>query len=142
MHESSQDGGQDRVKGLSMRPISQIPGVKPCLLGLAALATLALAGCASSNWSQTYDDTTGATAARTPAASSPAVHVPRQARRQPTDVSATAPAHPDPDRRIARRSDVTSDASPAPKPLSDEWLKLEDEKEDKLRRTMNICRGC
>jgi len=127
-----------------MRPISQISAVKLCLLGLATLATLALAGCASSNWSQTYDDTTGATAPRTRSASSPAAPVPRQAtaRHRPTDVSATAPVRDDADRRMARRSDVTSDAAPAPKPLSDEWLRLEDEKEDKLRRTMNICRGC
>jgi len=125
-----------------MRPISQIPAVKPCLLGLAALATLALAGCASSNLSQAYD-TTGATAAPARATSEPAVDVPRQARarRQPTEVSATAPVR-DADRRVARRSDVANDVSAAPKPLSDEWLRLEDEKEDKLRRTMNICRGC
>ena len=130
-----------------MRPISQIPAVKLCLLGLAALATLTLAGCASSNLSQTYDDTTGSTASRTRAETEPAAPAPRQAtaRRkvsQPTDVSAIVPVRDDGSRRSARRSDVASDAAPAPKPLSDEWLKIEDEKEDKLRRSMNICRGC
>jgi hypothetical protein len=141
--------GKDRGKGLSMRPIFQIQAVKPCLLGLLAVATLALAGCSSSNLSQAYD-TTGATAPRTRAATAPAaVHAPRQATARhndasgrSTDVSATGPAPTDADRRIAGRSDIASDASPAPKPLSDEWLKLEDAKEDKLRRAMNICRGC
>src|SRR5262245_42817304 len=125
-----------------MRPISQIPAVKPCLLGLAALATLALVGCASSNLSQAYD-TTGATAAPARTTSEPAVDVPRQARtrRQPTAGSATAPVRAAA-RRVAPRSDVADGVSPAPKPLSDEWLKIEDQKEDKLRRTMNICRGC
>ena len=125
-----------------MRPIFQISAVKPCLLGLAAMA---LAGCASSNLSQAYDTTGAAAAPSTRTASDPAAHVPRQARRKadpddPTDV--TASVRDDAKRRVVRRSDVANDAAPAPKPLSEEWLRREDEKEDKLRRSMNICRGC
>src|SRR5262245_20191511 len=134
-----------------MRPIFEIQGPKRPAWGLLAIAALALAGCSSSNWTQAYDPA-ATLAPRANAASGAEVQVPRQAtaRRhnstassRSTDVSATGSARDDADRRIAaRRADVATDAAPAPKPLSDEWLMLEDAKEDKLRRTMNICRGC
>jgi hypothetical protein len=133
-----------------MRHISGLKGQRLCAAGLVAAAALALAGCASSNWQQSYDSSAAATAPQARTATDPAVHTPRRSvvrRDQDIDrstvISAVGSTRADTGRRVtARRSDIASDASPAPKPLSDEWLKLEDEKEDKLRRTMNICRGC
>jgi hypothetical protein len=133
-----------------MRHISGLKGQRLYAAGLVAAAALALAGCASSNLQQSYDSSAAPTAPQAQTATGPAVHTPRRSvvrRDQDADrstvISAVGSARADTGRRItAGRSDIASDASPAPKPLSDEWLKLEDEKEDKLRRTMNICRGC
>jgi hypothetical protein len=133
-----------------MRQISRLRGRKGSIL-LVAAATLALAGCASSNWQQTYDSSAAATAPQARTAATPAVRTARRSvvRRdrdadRSTEVSAVGSTRAETGRRTAGRSDIASDASPAvaPKPLSDEWLRLEDEKEDKLRRTMIICRGC
>jgi hypothetical protein len=118
---------------------------------LIAAAALALAGCASSNWQQAHDSSAAATAPRARTAADPTVHTPRRSvvRRdwdadRSTETATVGSTRAATGRRTAGRSDIASDASSAvaPKPLSDEWLKLEDEKEDKLRRTMIICRGC
>jgi hypothetical protein len=133
-----------------MRQISGLQGRKGPIL-LVAAAALALAGCASSSWQQTYDSSAAATAPQARTAASPAAHTARRSvvRRdrdadRPTEALTVGSTRAETGRRTAGRSDIASDASlaVAPKPLSDEWLKLEDEKEEKLRRTMNICRGC
>jgi len=139
--------------------------------GLLTAAALALAGCASSNLAHTYDTNAPeavAPQARARTADAPSPPPTRRAitRRDdsvayepaydadPTDVSATGATHSSTTRRISAghsavtkssttKSSTTKSTSAAPAPLSDEWNRIEDAKEERLRRTMNsICRGC
>jgi hypothetical protein len=114
---------------------------------LAAAACLGLAGCSSSSTLSHYTHATpeaaGMTANSAPDGIGPSAEAPEQAESRP---AARAPS-PAQSRASARAADISARAAarPAasdPTPFSEEWWTRENNADARLKRSMDICRGC